>query len=116
MKTLTLKQIADWCGAKLAPAQETVRVTGVCTDSRAVKSGDLFVCIVGENSDGHQYLADATSKGAVAAVVSKDCAAEIPCLKVQDTVTAYGAIAAGYRRLTGVKVIGITGSVGKTTT
>lgn len=116
MKELTLGQIADWCGAKLEAAQRNITITDVSTDSRTVKPGNLFVCLKGENFDAHQFLGDVAEKGAKAAVVSQDCECSVPCLRVDDTLVAYGMIAKGYRELIGAKVIGITGSVGKTTT
>ncbi len=116
MRELTLKQIAQWCGAQISAEQEDVLVQGVCADSRKVKQGDLFIALCGERVDGHEYVAQAAEKGAVAALVMKSVQADIPCLLVEDTVRAYGALAAGYRRMLGVQVIGITGSVGKTTT
>jgi len=92
---------------------------GVSTDSRTTKAGDCFFAIPGENFDGHDYVSDAFTKGAVCAVVSKDIAsgklAGKAILKVNDTVKALGDFAREYRRLCSFKVIAITGSVGKTT-
>ena len=116
MKTLTLKQLALWCGGHVRPEFEELTVTGVQSDSRKVVPGDLFVALKGESTDGHQYAAQAMSAGAAAALVSGEIDCKLPVIKVKDTLAAYGAIAAGYRELLDVKVIGITGSVGKTTT
>ena len=116
MKELTLKQLAAWCGGELDPAYETLTVKNVQTDSRKVVPGDLFVALPGENADGHDYAAAAQEKGAVAALVSRDVEPDIITIKVPDTVCAFGQIAAGYRKELGIRVIGITGSVGKTTT
>jgi UDP-N-acetylmuramoyl-tripeptide--D-alanyl-D-alanine ligase len=91
--------------------------TGVSTDSRTVQPGDCFFAIAGENFDGHDYVADAFVRGAVCAVVSRDV--KLPgrsILKVNDTVEALGNFAREYRRQADFKVVGITGSVGKTTT
>ncbi|MFC1604932.1 UDP-N-acetylmuramoyl-tripeptide--D-alanyl-D-alanine ligase [Planctomycetota bacterium] len=94
--------------------------TGVSTDSRTIKTGDCFFAIVGENFDGHDYVADAFAKGAVCAVISKDFDKEEfadKCfLKVEDTIRALGDLAREYRRQAGYKVVAITGSAGKTTT
>jgi UDP-N-acetylmuramoyl-tripeptide--D-alanyl-D-alanine ligase len=89
-------------------------VTGVSTDSRTVKPGDCFFAVVGDNFDGHNYVGQAITKGAVCAVVGRDVKAG-PILKVADTVKALGDLARHYRRQVGYKVVAITGSVGKTT-
>ena len=115
MKELTLKQIADWCGGTVAPEYETVPVTGVKSDSRKVEVGDLFVALRGERVDGHDFIPSAKTLGASAALVSRP-SEELPCVVVESPLRAYGEIAKHYREMTGVKVVGITGSVGKTTT
>lgn len=115
MKELTLKQIADWCGGTVAPEYETVPVTGVESDSRKVEVGDLFVALRGERVDGHDFIPSAKNLGASAALVSRP-SEELPCVVVESPLRAYGEIAKHYREMTGVKVVGITGSVGKTTT
>ena len=116
MKELTLKQIADWCGGKVSAQFENLRVDRMQSDSRKVRRGDLFVALRGEKADGHDFAEAAISHGAVAALVSRPISEKLPAIEVTDTLRAYGDIAAGYRQLTGVKVVGITGSVGKTTT
>lgn len=115
MKELTLKQIADWCGGTVAPEYETVPVTGVESDSRKVEVGDLFVALRGERVDGHDFIPSAKNLGASAALVSRP-SEELPCVVVESPLRGYGEIAKHYREMTGVKVVGITGSVGKTTT
>jgi UDP-N-acetylmuramoyl-tripeptide--D-alanyl-D-alanine ligase len=93
---------------------------GVSIDSRTIKAGDCFFAIIGDNFDGHSFVADAFGKGAACAVVSKDIAGEkFPgkyVLKVNDTIEALGHLAREYRRRMNFKVVAITGSVGKTTT
>ena len=116
MKELTLKQIADWCGGKVSARFEHLRVSRMQSDSRKVRSGDLFVTLKGAKADGHDFAETAINHGAVAALVSRPISEKLPSIEVEDTLRAYGEIAAGYRKLTGVKVVGITGSVGKTTT
>ena len=116
MKKLTLNQIALWCGAPTAQEYNSVRVTGVCSDSREVRAGDLFIALPGERTDGHAYVAKAAAAGAAAALVTHKVDAPILQLCVADTLRAYGALAANYRKLLRTRVIGITGSVGKTTT
>ena len=116
MKELTLKQAAEYCRGVLEPAQAEAMITGVQIDSRKVKPGDLFVAIKGEKADGHAFVEMAASRGAAAALVEQPVKASIPTILVADTVRAYGELAAAYRKQAGVTVIGVTGSVGKTTT
>ncbi|MDR7483794.1 MAG: UDP-N-acetylmuramoyl-tripeptide--D-alanyl-D-alanine ligase [Armatimonadota bacterium] len=91
-------------------------ITGVTTDSRQAAPGDLFVALRGPHTDGHRFVADAARRGAALALVSDPSAADGPALVVPDTLRALGAVAALYRRSLNLTVIGITGSVGKTTT
>ncbi len=91
------------------------RLTTVVIDSRKAVRGSLFVAIKGENTDGFEYISSATEKGALCAVSEKRCEAE-PCIVVPDSVAALQRIAAYYRSKLNITVIGITGSVGKTTT
>lgn len=95
-----------------------VTFTGVCYDNREVKAGDLFFAFHGETHDGHDYVVDALSRGAVKAVVSHavDGADPARLIMVEDTIKAYGALAGEYRAQFHIPAIGITGSVGKTTT
>ena len=116
MKELTLKQAAEDCRGTLTPEQAEGMITGVQIDSRRVKPGDLFVAIKGEKSDGHDFIGMAASLGASAALVQRPVKAAIPTILVPDTIKAYGDLAAARRERMGVNVIGITGSVGKTTT
>lgn len=88
--------------------------TGVATDSRKVKPGDLFVAIKGENHDGHDFVDDAFENGAVAAMVSIPI--EDLSLLVEDTLQGFGKLAKYHRHNISAKVIGITGSSGKTST
>ena len=92
-----------------------VPITAVVTDSRKVQPGELFLALRGERVDGHEYIPAAKEKGAVAALVSQE-SGELPCIVVENTLRAYGEIARRYREMFSFKVIGITGSVGKTTT
>ncbi|WP_462324635.1 UDP-N-acetylmuramoyl-tripeptide--D-alanyl-D-alanine ligase [Desulfoplanes sp.] len=92
-------------------------VRRVQTDSRLVEPGDLFVCIAGNNMDGHQFVAGAIRKGACGIVAHKpvDGGDNVPVLLVRDTLQALGRLAAYWRTKTGATVIGVTGSAGKTT-
>ncbi len=87
-------------------------------DSRRIQPGDLFWAVRGETHDGHDFVADAVAAGAVAAVVSRDRAERCPGAKivVADTRTALAALGQWHRDRIAAEVIGVTGSVGKTTT
>jgi len=87
---------------------------GVTTDSRAVRPGDLFVALRGENFDGHDFLEQASSAGAVAALVNKPMPATLPQLQVLDTQVALGRLGGYNRRLYEGPLVAITGSSGKT--
>jgi UDP-N-acetylmuramoyl-tripeptide--D-alanyl-D-alanine ligase len=91
---------------------------GVCTDSRAVTPGRLFVCIPGERFDGHNFASEAVKKGAGAVLADRpmpDLVSRVPVLLVKDTVAALGRLAGHWRRKTTAKVAAVTGSAGKTT-
>lgn len=90
---------------------------GITTDSRQVGAGQLFVALRGETFDGHDFVARAIELGAVAAVVDRQFeVGDLPVIIVDDTLKAYQAIGRWWRRQFDIPVIGITGSVGKTTT
>ena len=115
MREITLAQAAQWCGGSVAPefAERTFR--GANFDTRRLQPGELFVAITGAR-DGHDFARGAMEKGAAAVLASKALDQDIPAIYVQDTVTALQSIAARYRESLPLKCIGITGSVGKTTT
>jgi UDP-N-acetylmuramoyl-tripeptide--D-alanyl-D-alanine ligase len=89
--------------------------TGVCTDSRSLRSGDLFVALVGERFDGHNFLAEAITAGAAAAMLSQRVNTSLPYLLVDDTRLGLGRFAAFWRRQFKIPLVGVTGSNGKTT-
>jgi len=94
-----------------------VAFSGVTTDSRAVNPGELFVALVGENHDGHDFVAQAIGRGAVAALVSRrvGAAGEVPQVVVEDTRRGLGRLAAAWRQRFALPVLALTGSNGKTT-
>lgn len=93
-------------------------ITNVSTDSRAIAEGDLFFALQGEKFDGHQFVGGAVEQGAVCCVVKKGepIPNGLPCILVDDTSAALRDFAEGYRERFRIPVIGITGSVGKTST
>ena len=93
---------------------------GYSIDSRTVQPGELFFAVKGERLDGHDFVEQALSRGAVAAVVEKAQLARYSnraaLLAVDDTLSALQTLAAAVRKMWGKTAIGVTGSIGKTTT
>ncbi|WP_424768288.1 UDP-N-acetylmuramoyl-tripeptide--D-alanyl-D-alanine ligase [Paenibacillus sp. sgz302251] len=117
----TIKQIAEMSGAIWKGSQTELRIEGVTTDSRHTQAGQLFVPLVGDQFDGHDYLAQAVQNGAAAALWQKgkdvpESLAGFPLLIVGNTLVALQRLASAYRSELVVRVVGITGSNGKTTT
>ncbi len=94
-----------------------VRFSSVCTDSRTLKSGDLFIALRGERYDGHDFVAKAAAAGAVAALIDRShtSAATLPVAAVDDTTVALGVLAAHWRRQFAIPLVAVAGSNGKTT-
>jgi len=92
------------------------RVSAVSMDSRRLPGGSLFIALEGERFDGHDFIASAAEQGAVAAVVQRRGEYPLPVITVESTLEAYRALAGAYRAGFDIPVIGVTGSVGKTTT
>ena len=113
MEKMTVKEAAVAIGS--APQIDGI-ITEVCTDTRKICAGCLFIAIKGENFDGHDFAAAALEKGAVAVVVEKNCGLGKQQLIVKSTRQALLDLAGYYRRKFHIPVVGITGSVGKTTT
>ncbi len=125
---LTLAEIAMGTGAGLeVPASVAsagaITVAGYSIDSRTIEPGELFFAVRGERLDGHDFVAMAVERGAVAAVVARSKAASlpndvlaVPLLIADDPLTAMQSLAAHVRRQWGKRLVAITGSAGKTTT
>jgi UDP-N-acetylmuramoyl-tripeptide--D-alanyl-D-alanine ligase len=88
---------------------------GVCTDTRSLKSGELFIALIGPNFDGADYLDDAARLGAAGAIVAGEAASKLAKITVDDTRLALGRLGAAWRRQQSALIVGITGSNGKTT-
>ena len=114
MGRITLEQAAAWCGGSVDPKYKDVAFFGACNDTRKLTAGQLFVALQGAR-DGHDFIPAALEKGA-AAVLCTHCDGDYPAIVVEDTRIALGDIARGERQRLGCKVVGITGSVGKSTT
>ncbi|HEX9343421.1 MAG TPA: UDP-N-acetylmuramoyl-tripeptide--D-alanyl-D-alanine ligase [Actinomycetota bacterium] len=128
MIPLTLQEVAEAAGGVLRDADGTAVSTGMGTDSRTIRPGDLFVALPGSQTDGRRFAAAAVAAGAVAAVVQTQTerggAGEpgtpefhgVPRVEVSDPLRALMALAAAVRGRSRARVVGITGSTGKTTT
>lgn len=120
MEPLSLSQIAEFAGGSLVGGDRNRTISRISTDSRTIEPGDLFVPIRGENFDGHRFVEQTAERRAAGALVQQDWTGNVPdsyaLIRVSDTLVGYQNIAAAYRKLLGLKVIGITGSNGKTST
>ncbi|WP_231633142.1 UDP-N-acetylmuramoyl-tripeptide--D-alanyl-D-alanine ligase [Numidum massiliense] len=100
-------------------SEQVLEVHGVSIDTRTIQPGNLFIPIVGERFNGHAFVRQALASGAVAALWNKrepEPPPNVPLIFVDDTTAALQRLAQAYRQQLGVKVIGITGSNGKTST
>lgn len=117
----TLREIEQMIeGSKTCKKDRNIVIHGVSIDSRSIKSGELFIPIKGEKFDGHNFILDAIESGAVATLWNKTEPippnANIPFILVEDTLVAIQNLAKSYSKQLGMKIIGITGSNGKTST
>lgn len=118
---MSAAEIAEVLNTALQNCEDTsFSVSGFSTDTRAITAGNCFIAIKGETFNGNEYAKQAAEKGAVLCILS-EIPAELPnapYILVDDTVKAYGKIAQHYQRLckaNGLRIIGVTGSSGKTT-
>jgi UDP-N-acetylmuramoyl-tripeptide--D-alanyl-D-alanine ligase len=120
MNPLSLSRIAQLAGASLSSGDGTTVTNKISTDSRTIKSGELFVALRGENFEGHDFVEAAAKAGAAGALVDLNWPGTVPTtfalLRATDTLQAYQTLAANYRQSLGLKVLAITGSNGKTST
>jgi len=110
---MRLSAIAMWTHGRLLG--DDAAVGGVAIDTRKLKAGDLFAAFKGERVDGHDYLAQAAAAGASGALVSRKLDSPLPQVLVDDVEAALGDLASAVRAQRHARVIGITGSNGKTT-
>lgn len=119
MENITLEQILECCQGQYFGSREDLKreVTGIVTDSRKIVPGNLFVPLKGEKTDGHKYIPQVLEAGALASL-SENVLSGNPgnYILVESALEAMQRIAAFYRNYLGLKVVGITGSVGKTST
>ncbi len=112
---MTLQQALHWLPSARLVGEGTLQFQRVHSDTRSLQPGDLFVAIKGERFDAHDFLAQAKSQGAVAALAEHGLSAELPGLLVADARQALGQLAAGWRSQFSLPLIAVTGSNGKTT-
>jgi UDP-N-acetylmuramoyl-tripeptide--D-alanyl-D-alanine ligase len=111
---MSLETIAGMIGAARPAVSEAI--SGWSIDSRTIERGDCFFALRGPTHDGHDYVASVLARGASAAIVERECAAQGVQLAVDDTTAALQTLGRGARRNWGGTVVGVTGSAGKTTT
>ncbi len=121
MLNLTLKQIADYSKGKLNDSKyEGIVVDTISIDTRTISKGEMYMPIIGEKLDGHLFINQAFEKGAIAVFSEKgrvDVDTNKPIIFVENSNQAFADLASNYRNsLKDIKIIGITGSNGKTTT
>lgn len=118
MESITFIEIINATNGRCNENPLDLSFTNISTDSRKTEKGDLYIALEGEVFDGHDFVNDAVNKGAALAIVSKAVSINnyIPIIYVDNTLKALWDIAAFYRIKMGKPVIGVTGSVGKTST
>lgn len=113
MEKITLNEIAYVLGADAVGEAD---ITDICIDTRKITNGCLFICIRGERFDAHNFASEAKEKGAAALMVDHKLDIDLPQVIVGETSAAMLALSNYYRRKFVLPVVGLTGSVGKTTT
>lgn len=117
---LTAGEVARMTGAEPLEVPEGAEYAGVSTDSRTIEAGELFVALAGDTFDGHDFLEDVKKRGARAVVIDRVQRENLPRgiggFVVDDTLFALGELARRHRERLPARVVGITGSNGKTTT
>ena len=117
---MVLSKLLERLDYEVVQGSDRIEVTTLINDSRKVEQGSVFVCISGAVVDGHKFIEDVAAKGAVAVIVEKDVEAHenMTVIRVPDTRYALALMSAAYFDYPAekLKVIGITGTKGKTTT
>ena len=120
MNPITPEQAAAWCRGQWHPQMPAEPLCALGVDSRKAGPGHLFFALKGEKADGHYFLASVAAAGACAAVRADYPVEQLPagggCLRVDDVLAALGRFAAAYRATLSARIVGVTGSVGKTST
>lgn len=112
---MNLSKLAEITNGKIYN-NKNINIKNIKIDSNQITEGDLFIAIIGQNKDGHDYIESAIKNGASAVITSKEIPNQIPYIKVADATIALGQIASYIKEVSHAKLIAITGSTGKTTT
>jgi murE/murF fusion protein len=122
----SVNNLLEATGGKIVSGNRELSFSGISIDSRTISNDDIFIAIHGENHDGHRFADDVLEKGIKGVIIRDNRLAELSALKnrypgtvwitVGDTTAALGKMGAYHRRRTGVPVVAITGSNGKTST
>lgn len=119
MEPISMQEVLEATGGRLVKGGVEGSIAGVSTDSRTINPGELFVCLVGDRFDGHDYIHQAAQKGAKAALIQRRLLRlpdGISVIEVDNTLLALQRLAGYYRRKFNIPVVAVTGSTGKTTT
>lgn len=120
MEPVSIQFIATACSARVSGAGSELVISRICTDSRRVEPGCLFVALAGEKFDGHDFLSEVFKRGASVALVERskigNAPAEWPLIVVEDARVALGQLAQAYRKQFPITAIAVAGSNGKTST
>lgn len=118
MQFLKCEEIIKATRGSLLSGDESTEFSDISTDSRKIGLNDLFVPIIGERFDGHDFIEQSLERGAAGALTARDILAPEGkvVIKVEDTLKALGEVACYYRQKFNISLVGITGSVGKTST
>ncbi len=115
---MRLSQVLENIGVTGANVSGETEITGVCYDSRQVKPGDLFVAVKGYESDGHRFIGMALERGAAAVLCQDVPEGDVPWVQTEDSRLGLALAAGNFYRdpSSEMKIIGVTGTNGKTTT
>jgi UDP-N-acetylmuramoyl-tripeptide--D-alanyl-D-alanine ligase len=113
MIRFSLSQLVDLLGGRMLDGDATF--AAVSSDSRRIRTGDLFVALRGPRFDGHDYVAQAAADGAAAVMIERECPVDLPRFLVPDTTLGLGRLAGAWRRRARTPLAAVTGSNGKTT-
>ena len=111
----TVEQIAEVTNGEILSGNSQTECHSVSTDTRTLTAGSLYIPLVGERFDGHEFVSQATDAGAVAVLTERPLETEITQIKVDDTLRALADLAAWHRDQFSGRVVAVTGSAGKTT-
>jgi UDP-N-acetylmuramoyl-tripeptide--D-alanyl-D-alanine ligase len=118
IQNMTLRDVYNWLGLRNAVTlfgRSETKITGICTDSRHIKTGELFIAIVGESMDGHDFIGKVQGVASAVIVNRVIPGLKVPAIVVKDTRQALGEIALGYRKQFSIPLVSVAGSNGKTT-